>query len=193
MSAMFALTLAHLAMLPATFDIEAYLGVLSILTVGMAITSTIALWYGDSTGVWVFALLQGLLSAAGYLLTRLVRMPFAGEYSFHRWSHPPALAVALLGTAVAGLAVWRLHGRWGLPPTCTTVTCARERDLLLRASRGYAQAPQPEPAPVRKGSANSSTIALRATPRRFVIFRGRDRGRHPRRSPAGSVARHVDR
>ena len=194
MSAMLALTLAHLAMLPVTFKIEAYLGVLSILTVSMAFPSTIALFHGDSTGVWLFALLQGLLSAAGYLVTRLAGMPFAEEYSFHRWSHPPALAAALLGTAVVGLAAWRLHGRRGLPPACTTVTCARERDLLLRATRGYAPAaPQPEPAPARKDSTNSSATALRATPRRFVIFRGRDRARYPRRSPAGSVARHVDR
>lgn len=197
MSAMLALTLAHLAMLPVNFGIEAYLGVLSILTAGMAFVSTVALCHGDSTPVWVFALVQGLLSPAGYLVTRLVRMPFAEEYSFHRWSHRPALAVALLGTAVAVLAAWRLCGRRGLPPACATVTCARERDLLLRASRGYGPAPRPEPAPTstpgRKDSTKSSATALQATPRRFVIFRGRDRARYPRRSPAGSVARHVDR
>jgi hypothetical protein len=190
---MLALTLVHLAMLPVTFKIEAYLGVITILAAGMALASTIVLFMSDTAAVWVFALSQGLLNVAGYLFTRLVGMPLAEQYSLHRWSHPPALTVALLGTAVAGLACWTLHRRRGLPSVPTPVTSARQRELLLRSAGDDELLPRPDPASPRKVSSNSSGRALRATPRRFVIFPCRVRGRYPRRSPAGSVAHHLDR
>jgi hypothetical protein len=144
-----ALALAHLAMLPPSFHIEAYLGVVRILAVGMALTSSIVLILSDTASVWALALFVGLLNPAGYLATRLVGLPLAQSSSLHRWSQPQAVTVALLGTVVAGLAGWTLCTRRGLPPVAKPVTSARERELLLRSARRYRPPRRPRSRPCR--------------------------------------------
>ncbi|MCW2919890.1 MAG: hypothetical protein JWN52_7958 [Actinomycetia bacterium] len=125
---MLGVAIANLALLPLGFHIAAYLGVMAILAAGMALASAAALFTDDTNLVWALALAEGVLNAAGYLVTRLTGLPFAEPYSLRQWSQPATLAIALLGTAVAGLASWTLHTRRGRPCVSTPVTSALERE-----------------------------------------------------------------
>jgi hypothetical protein len=145
----------HLTTVPESFRIEAYLGVVTILAVGLALTAATALLLSDSRPVWVLALCEGVLSVGGYVVTRLVGLPLATAYSLCQWSQPQALAVGLLGTVVAGLAAWTLHKRRGLPHVPTPVTSAQQRELLLRSSRRRRPSRSRPPGSARKASSKS--------------------------------------
>jgi hypothetical protein len=129
------LAIVQLTTVPQNFHIEAYLGVVTVLAAGMALTTAGTLFMSGRRPVWVFALFVGVLNATGYLFTRLVGLPLAESYLLHQWSQPQALIGALLATVVAGVAGWTLYKRRGLPHVPTPVTSAQERELLLRSSR----------------------------------------------------------
>jgi hypothetical protein len=184
-------------MLPSSFNIEAYLGVIRIIATGLALTGTITLARSNATAAWALALVVGLMNPAGYVLTRLLGLPLAQSYVLHRWSEPQALAAALLGAAVAGLAAWTLHARRGLPPASKPVTSARERELLLRSARRSRPSDPARPGGARKISSKSHGSGQRAERRRYVTFPAaapaRIRTHHPPDAPAGFVAHHLDR
>jgi hypothetical protein len=148
---MLGVAIANLAVLPLGFHIAAYLGVIAILAAGMALASAGALFTDDTNLAWALALAEGVLYSAGYLVTRLMGLPFAEPYSLRQWSQPATLAIALLGTSVAGLASWTLHTRRGRPRVSTPVTSAQERER--RGVGGARQAPHVKFRQSRRGDA----------------------------------------
>jgi hypothetical protein len=156
MIGMFVMALAHLTTVPHSFHVEAYLGVVMILAVGMSLANVIALLMSDTRAVWMFTLYEGVANAIGYVVTRLTGLPFAQSYTHLLWSQTPAVVIALTGVVAAGCAIRTLHRRRGQPSVSTPVTSAQQRDLLLRSACHSRPHQAHAPVPLRKVLSKSS-------------------------------------
>lgn len=121
-----ALALLYLLAIPLQFEREAYLGVLQILGMGLTLGGAIGLMVEDRDRIWWYALVEGVLNAAGYLVTRFTGLPLGGrELAGDFLGHRP-LTLVFVAVLLSGLAGWTLLDRHS-PATHRTVTSARER------------------------------------------------------------------
>ncbi|MEO5875717.1 MAG: hypothetical protein ABIS86_14115 [Streptosporangiaceae bacterium] len=109
------------------FRIGAYAVFALFLAFILAVLGAFLLLLEDRNRVWWYALVEGVLTLAGWVLSRVDGLPFTAPQADGNWFQEIGLALAFCGTALSGLAIWVLWIR--RLRAQETVVSARQRIL----------------------------------------------------------------
>jgi len=104
----------HLILLPDGFRAVSYVGV-GLIGLLLAVLVAAALLIGtDTTGVWWYTALVGLVHVGGYVETRLLGLPLY-RHEIGHWLGPTDLLAVFAGVVLLALSGWVLVARTHTP------------------------------------------------------------------------------
>lgn len=126
---MLGIGMIHCQHLLEAFRQASYIGVQTVLALLLVVAGAFWMIAEERSRVWWFALVQGVLNAAGYVVSRAFGLPLTSWPTEGDWLHATSLALGFLGLVLTALAGWVLLSRRALARR-GPVLSARERWLL---------------------------------------------------------------